>query len=247
MWDQLTEDNPEPECSYGASPTVLNDLLGQQRTLKPMHRKLLEVLLACSLLRLYDSPWIQEQLRRDTIYLPTCPRDSKQLQQWYPHVLCKLSRDAIMNLHSDDIAAFGVLIMELEADDEAAWSADDVEWPSETKSNRVRLARILKDWQCDVSDEYREVGRVCLDFESLVETFDHPNIASDLKYLAIIYKCILDPLFRSLVKDYGKTIHLFQGMPGPWGSLSAAMNLSPSDAAKRALFDDLETTRSDDR
>lgn len=247
MWEQQTEDSPEPDSSYGATPAVLNDLLCQPRALRPMHRKLLGVLLACSLLQLYDSPWIQQQWRRDTLYLPTCPRDSRQLHQWYPHVLCTLSPKIIMKLHSDDIAAFGVLLMELEADDEAPWSEYDVEWPSETKSNRVRLARILRDWEEDVGDEYRQVGRACLDFESLVETFDHPDIESDLKCLAIVYKCILDPLFRYLVKDFGKTAQIFQGIPGPWGSLSAAINLSPSDAAKRCLFDDLETTRSDER
>ncbi|KAH8880243.1 hypothetical protein GQ53DRAFT_544815 [Thozetella sp. PMI_491] len=246
VWDP--EDHYEDLWSpIKLTPSLLDNLMRQRRTLKPMHRKLLGVFLACSLLQLYNSPWIQEQWERQTIHLPTLPKDMKQLAHWYPQVLCRLSPEAAKKLDSDDMAAFGVLLMELEADDLAPWTEDDVEWPSDEKSNRSRLARILREWEEDVGDEYRQVAKNCLDFQMLADSFEHSHLGPELGHLAILYKCVLDPLFRCLVKDFGKTAQLFQGIPGPWGGLSGAVNVSSSDIAKQSLFDDIETTESDER
>lgn len=137
--------------------------------------------------------------------------------------------------------------MELEADYIAPWTEEDVEWPSDERSNRVRLARILKEWDDDINEDYRQIGRSCLDFESLVDTLDHGQLGPDTKHLAIIFKCVLDPLLRCLVKDFGKTAKLFQGIPGPWSSLSETVSITTSSVAKRSLFDDLDTTASDER
>jgi hypothetical protein len=141
----------------------------------------------------------------------------------------------------DDIAAFGVLLMELVANEEASWDKDDVEYGLDGQSNSVRLARILEQWEEDLSDGYRRVGRACLKFESLVATFDDDEIGSDLKCFAIIYKFIVDPLFRCLLHEFGETYELFHGIRGPWCPLSAAVDLSPRRTAKLVLFDDLET------
>lgn len=146
---------------------------------------------------------------------------------------------------SDYMAAFGVLVMELEANDSAEWTEDDIDWEMGTRSNQVRLHRILQEWEETVRDDYRLVGEACYDFESLVETFDHPDVGPHLKYLAIVYKCILEPLFQILKKDFGANTQLFQGIPGPWGGLLASANWIPSKVAKRELFDDFDMAKSD--
>lgn len=241
-WEQMTEDDSEPESSISS---VLDDVLNERHTLSNMHRKLLGVLLACSLLQLYDTPWIQQQWRRDTLYLPPGRPCEEQLPHWHPQVNCTLSPRASRGIHGDDIAAFGILLMELEANDEAIWSDEDVDWLLQTKSNHSRLARILRVWKNDVREGYRKIGKACLDFENLVSGINDPMIPRDMSCLAVIYKSILDPLFRYLVDDFGDTRKLFRGIAGPWGNLSATVGLSSSHASKRALFDDFETTEDD--
>ncbi|KAI3322337.1 hypothetical protein HD806DRAFT_122430 [Xylariaceae sp. AK1471] len=225
---------------------ALDKFLIHEHRLNLKHRKLAGVLLASSLFQLSDSPWIERQFAADSVLVPL--PDTKQLHQWCPQVVCTLAPKENPGLQSDDIAAFGVLILELEADRKAPWTKEDNDWISGAKSNYVRLARILKDWEGDVSDEYRGVAKACLEFDSLVENFDHPDIMLDQKGLAVIYKCILEPLFCHLIRSFGNLSSLFEGMLGPWRSLAAPMRLSPSNTAKRVLFDDDESlSKPDDR
>ncbi|KAI9146885.1 Thermostable alkaline protease [Paramyrothecium foliicola] len=251
LWIAKQTKSSESEPTLNAKLALLDDILSHTRALKALHRKLLGVLLAASLLQLYDSPWIQQQWHRDTVLIPSDPRDlardMKRLQQWHPRILCTLSGHVVRKIQGEDIAAFGVLLMELEADEAADWTDEDTEWPSDVKSNRVRLARLLREWETVVSDEYRQIGRNCLDFENLSESFEHSRLGPEMKHLAILYKCILDPLFRCLVKDFGKAAQLFQGIPGPWATLSEALSISSLNVEKRCLFDEAETPRSDKR
>ncbi|KAK0727292.1 peptidase S8/S53 domain-containing protein [Lasiosphaeria miniovina] len=135
--------------------------------------------------------------------------DNKRLQQWCPQILCTLVRNSY-----------------------------DEDWITGEKSNHVRLARVLKSWEDLVSDDYRRVAKACLEFDSLIEGLDHPDIVPERKGLAIIYKCILEPLFRHVTKSFGNLAPIFKGMFGPGRSLTAPMNISPSITAKRVLFDD---------
>ncbi|KAI1089240.1 hypothetical protein F5B19DRAFT_467985 [Rostrohypoxylon terebratum] len=227
----------------------LDSILIHQDCLTPKYRKLIGVLLAASLFQLGDSPWIEQQLKPDTIFVPL-PPDRARLQQWCPRVICDLlpkddeekDEEKELMLQSDTIAAFGVLVLELEADRQAPWDPSDNDWLSGEKSNQVRLARILKSWEELISDDYRGVARACLEFTSLIDYVNHSDIGADKKGLAIIYKCILEPLFRHMMKSFGTLGPLFKGMFGPVRSLSAPMNLSASSTAKRILFDDDEAT-----
>ncbi|EXA53633.1 hypothetical protein FOVG_01375 [Fusarium oxysporum f. sp. pisi HDV247] len=242
MWEDPSNNSAgsEPTPYFGIDQsTALDGLLVHEDPLKPKYRKLAGVLLASSLFQLGDSPWTEQLLGPHTIFVPS--PDKKRLDQWCPQVLCTLASKEDNKLQSDDIAAFGVLVLELEAGQKAHWTNADSDWISGEKSNHVRLARILKDWEDVVGDDYRGVGKACLEFDSLIENLDHPDILSDQKGIAVIYKCILEPLFRHLMKNFGNLAPLFDGMFGPWTSLTAAMSLSPSNTAKRALFDDDES------
>ncbi|KAK2752267.1 pfs domain-containing protein [Colletotrichum kahawae] len=114
----------------------------------------------------------------------------------------------------EDIAALGVLVLELEANLEAEWTKDDEDYETAIKLHRARLYRILKEWKGELPDRYHSVGSACFRFEKLVEDFDHPEIDQGLRDLAILYKCIVNPLFRQLVSDFGDAERLFQGIPG---------------------------------
>jgi hypothetical protein len=253
MWEQQNATNPEPESLIRIDPYRLKTLLGPASpdpnlpyfSLK--HRKLLSYLLAFALFQLYGSPWMRTHFCHDTIFL--CPPSNRgsRLYQWKPHVHCALlPMENVVNL-SDYMAALGVLVMELEANESAEWTEDDIDWEIGVRSNQVRLGRILKEWKEKVRDDYRLVSGACHNFGSLVETFDHPDVGPHLKYLAIVYKCILEPLFQILNKDFGSDPHLFHGIPGPWGGLSASVNQIPSKIAKRELFDDLDMAKSDEK
>ncbi|KAI0977232.1 hypothetical protein F4678DRAFT_477323 [Xylaria arbuscula] len=216
----------------GDQYTALDKYLTHQDLLTPKFRKLVGVLLASSLFQLSDSPWIEQHLSPDTIFVPS--PNNAHLQAWCPRITCTILTKGETQMQSDHIAAFGVLVLELEADRQAPWTEMDNDWISGEKSNHVRLARILKSWEDLISDDYRGVAKACLEFDSLIESLDHPDIMPDRKALAIIYKCILEPLVRHLSKSFGRLSYLFQGRFGHGRSLVA----KPSAAAKRALFDD---------
>jgi hypothetical protein len=236
----------------GDQYTALGDLLTHDDRLTPRYRKLAGVLLATSLFQLSNSPWIEQHLSEETIFVPSPAPDNRRLRHWCPRVVCSLEfdRDTEKNemAQSDTIAAFGVLVLELEIDRTAPWQESDSDWISGEKSNQVRLARVLKNWEEFINDDYRAVARACLEFDSLVENVIHPEIGTDKRALAVVYKCILEPLFRHVLKSFGNLRPLFDGMFGPGRHLASAMSVSASRTAKRVLFDDDESpTKSEDR
>lgn len=248
MWEHPSDNRAasDPTLYFGGDKyEALDHLLNHKDLLMLKYRKLVGVLLASSLFQLSNSPWIAQRLGPDTIFVPL--PDNRRLHQWCPQVICTLAPKENINLQSDDIAAFGVLVLELEANRQAPWTEADNEWGSREKSNLVRLARILRAWEDIVSDDYRGVAKACLEFDILVKGLDHPDILSEQKGLAVIYKCILEPLFRHLLRSFGNLTPLFEGMFGPWRSLAPAMSLSPSNTAKRVLFDDESLSTPDDQ
>ena len=140
------------------------------------------------------------------------------------------------------MAAFGVLIMELQAGKSAEWTDDDIDWEMNAESNHVRLGRILEEWKEVVPDGYRHVSRACHDFEWLIETFYNDNVACHLKSLAIVYKCILEPLFHILERNFGGDAQLFEGIPSPWEGPKVAEQVFESE-----LFDDLDMAGSHEK
>jgi len=214
----------------------LDHLLTHKDGLTLKFRRLTGALIAASMFQLSDSPWIEQHLEPESIFVP--PEDNKRIQQWYPRTLCTLVPQKDTGLQGDNIAAFGVLVLELEADRKANWIADDEDWLSGEKSNHVRLARVLNSWTDLVSDEYRKIAKSCLDFDVLIESLDHAKIIPERKGLAIIYKCILEPLFHRITTSFGNLAPIFSGMFGPSRSFTVPMNISPSVTAKRVLFDD---------
>ncbi|KAJ4328353.1 hypothetical protein N0V84_001224 [Fusarium piperis] len=142
----------------------------------------------------------------------------------------------------EDVAALGVLILELEANLSAGWTSDDEDYFTGEKSNKARLSRILKEWKGDLTDFYRGIGSACFRFEELVEDFEHPRVDPSLTSLAILYKCIVNPLYQKLVSDHGETQRLFQGTPG---FCIPTMQKRASGSGCIILYDDGESTEPD--
>jgi hypothetical protein len=208
-----------------------------------MGREIVGVLLVCSLFRLCGSPWLQHGFDGENIFLlPDKSPVSKPGFPWRPHISCDLSRHYSPRSLPEDIAALGILILELKTNFSAGWMEGDEEYDTGIKSNRSRLYRILDEWKGDLTDFYRNLGSACFQFEILVEGFDNPKIDRSLRSLAILYKCILNPLFQKLVTDFAVAECLFQGISG----LSIPTRQKRAEAAGRVLlYDDWESTQPD--
>jgi hypothetical protein len=144
------------------------------------------------------------------------------------------------------VAALGILVLELEAGESAEWAKDDIDWENGKRSNQVRLGRLLEEWK-DMRDAYRHVGEACHNLELLVETFEHEDVDDDLKYQAVVYKCIVEPLFQILYMDHGSDTQLFESIPSPRGDITVSTSQLLSKVAKRELFDDFEEAESDEK
>lgn len=160
--------------------------------LKKLDRKLIGVFLAWSLFMLYGSPWLQQQWQDDVLILPY-PSPNSGIDNRRPLIACTLSdtQGCGRRPQAEDVAALGVLILELEANAQAPWIDEDEDLETGERSNLLRLARILDDehWVGELSDGYRLVAKSCLEFEAIVERSSLPGFKADLKSLAMLYKC----------------------------------------------------------
>lgn len=238
------------------SSSTLDDILGggitqsnysttiKAKRLDKRGQKIVGLRLACSLFQLCGSPWLQHGFEREKIHiLPNRSSDSR-LEYCRPHISCDLSPDLGQRLLSEDVAALGVLILEIETNLSAGWTDDDEDYETGIKSNRTRLSRILKEWKDDVNDFYYGVGAACFRFENLVEDFDHPKIDPGLRNLTILYKCIVNPLYQQLVSDFASAARLFEGVSGlsvppRQRNISAGLPI--------VLYDDLESSKFDEK
>ncbi|KAF4432615.1 hypothetical protein FACUT_8303 [Fusarium acutatum] len=190
----------------------------------------------------FMSSWIHRHWRHDAIYISQCPQKLQRLDQLQLRMPCTLYEGADKNEYrTEAIASFGVLLLELEANEIANWEDDDKDIEYGTLSNKVRLGRLLREWQEDVTDDYRNVSWACLDFDRLVNGLDNPKVD---RRDAVMYKCIFEPLFKLLIRDFSKTTSkLFRGVEGPWENILQRSKISPSHfsktkVSKHILFDD---------
>jgi hypothetical protein len=119
MWlvhDKIAPDSLVPS----ADDLSLASLLRSRDGLTLRHRQLAGILSAASMFHLNNSPWIEQQLEPEFIYVPH--PSIMRIQQWCPHVHCSLSQHDKRARQTDDIAALGILILELEVGRIADWS-----------------------------------------------------------------------------------------------------------------------------
>ncbi|KAH0441203.1 hypothetical protein CcaCcLH18_02113 [Colletotrichum camelliae] len=161
----------------------------------------------------------------------TSDAELKHITKAFDSVLRLFEESVLDGVTSEDIRS-----------SEAEWTDDDEDYLTATRSNSARLFRILEEWKNDLSDHYCSVGWACFQFEELIEKFDHPEIGKSSKDLAILYKCILNPLFRRLVSDFGEADNLFQGV----SALSVPTRQKrPTRLERLVLYDDQESSQPD--
>ncbi|KAF5652765.1 subtilisin-like protein [Fusarium sp. NRRL 25303] len=213
MWIQNTGGETEIRSSSGGEE-ALDRHLGNWHSLPFMHRKPVSVLLASSMFQLSDTPWIEPRLDPAWIFLPM-PIDG-DLHQWCPRIYCNLESRQAMSPQSDNIAALGVILMELEGLQKSEWCDRDQDWISGQRSNHFRLFQMLeeKEWQDRVTDGCRQIARACLEFDGMVDDLEHPKIFGQRKSPAVFYKYILEPLCVHAINGFGNLKPLVKGMFG---------------------------------
>ncbi|KAK4206459.1 hypothetical protein QBC37DRAFT_300762 [Rhypophila decipiens] len=213
-------------------------------------------LLACSLYHLFGSSWIQTEFDRSNILIFTGQTSRIDSDYWRPHIECRLGCESnhISDSESEHlaelVASLGVLILELEANRPAGWTDGDVDWDTNERSNIQRLSRMLKDieWLDDLGEPYREIGLACMNFQRWTEDVHHPHMHERrLKELAILYKCIVNPLYRHLVTKFPPTRQLFDGIPGLSVPNVRRGGTRPVVLKRRVAFFDDDTTDDADR
>ena len=91
-------------------------------------RDIVGVFLACSLFRLYGSPWLQHGFDGEKVFLSPPSNHRKMEFLWHPHISCYLSRHISKRSLPEDVAVLGVLILELKTQTLAGWTEDDKEY-----------------------------------------------------------------------------------------------------------------------
>ncbi|KAF6816892.1 pfs domain-containing protein [Colletotrichum musicola] len=223
----------------------LEQILGKKNGLPLKYRKLAIALLAACMFQLGDSSWIGQNLAPESIFVPVpLPQTDFGTQHWCPRIVRSLVPDikARPGLQSDNIAAFGVLMLELETQSKADWEDGDEDYDTGEMSNNFRLARVLKSRKDDVDDDCNKIANACLQFDKLVDILVHSDIDHNSKGLAVIYKYILEPLFRRVSTRFGTLAPILDGMFTAGHSLTAPTKFSSSVTARRELFDDDEST-----
>ncbi|UKZ92453.1 uncharacterized protein TrAFT101_007408 [Trichoderma asperellum] len=253
IWEDYTVGSETHDLPIASLPSMMSDHLSKEhisqsinnQSLGQINRKIVGLLLACSLLKLCGSPWIQHTFEAENIYLSPHSSPNNSLNSWRAHIPCKLGSHPSTRLLPEDVAAIGVLILELEANCTAGWTEYDKDYYTEVNSNRLRLSRILKEWKnSHFTDFYHGIGMSCLYFEALVANFHHPGIREDLKHFAVLYKCIINPLYQKLVSEFGAAARLFEGAPG-LSLLSRQQNTSTLSPI--VLYDDWESFEPDEK
>lgn len=242
---------PAPSTSirvdqYAPLSSILDKPILKRLDLK--FRRLAGVLLAASLFKLSDSPWIEQHLTPDEIFIPH--PDKRGLNQWIPRIVCTLASRSKLRVEREHMAAFGVLVLELEAHCKAEWTEGDSDWITGEKSNYARLSRIMRSWEGKVGkfSRYRGIAKACLGFESLFEDFEHQDIVSDYRVQAVTFKCILEPLWNGMVTEFWiLPDSVFRGLckfERSLGLSTPKMEVPTGHDARLFLFDDDEAPAS---
>lgn len=201
---------------------------------------IMEIVLACSLLHLHNSPWLQQNWNLDNISILSLPDARSQLDMWRPHVSCLIGLLPNSNMLSEyeDIIAFGTLVMEIEAKQKAEPTDRDVDWITHEVSPELILDRILDEWRGDVDVGYRRVGKACLDFRKLVQRLNDPTLTGESRRIAALYTHIVSPLLKELRKGFPAASRYFTSLPYSDPYSHQPHSIRRPEPSKLTLFDD---------
>lgn len=206
-------------------------------------QKIVELLVASSLLNLNASAWLRADFNIKNILLLAAPAVNRR---WKPHVECSLTLTDSQDEVHDAILSFGILLMEIEAKKLVRPKTVDRNWETGLPSKDTMLKRTIEEWNRAVGDRYRHVAMACLRFRELSARFydPHPGLTQEMKNIAAIYKYILAPLYRVITTQYSKISTMFSSFPNSLHGSSTTRPhqlTHPVSSLALHLFDGSET------
>lgn len=254
IWDDENHDTETSCLPESMTDPTLHELLFPKHhnsssylaELEQRDRRVVELLIACSLLNLDKSRWVKLGFTVDTVSLRVTDT-LNSLERWKPHVSCSL---ASLDGEDDEnvaVLSFGLLLMEMEAKRLAKPEEEDTEWGSDRPSRDSMLKRVLEEWTGNVDDGYKDIATACLLFRQLSEKFYDPLLEQEQRRTAAMYKYILAPLYRLVTSSFRASSELFGEFPrsAPSPSLPAPRTGQPASSSGLELFDGKETTTPD--
>ncbi|KAF2106155.1 hypothetical protein BDV96DRAFT_339008 [Lophiotrema nucula] len=238
----------------GITETTLHDMLttsdhssGEAVTyFEDGDRRIVQLLIAFSLVNLDKSNWIKEGLSVKDVSL-RASETSSTLKRWMPYLSCSLPS---LNAEQDEnmaVLSFGLLLMEMEAKEIADPKEEDQEWGSNKTSKDSMLKRILGEWT-KVDDEYKNIAAACLYFRELSEKFYDPSLLPEHFRTAAMYRYVVAPLYRLVTSRVNAASQLFGKFPEPMMRRQAPLSRisRPTSGSRlQLLFDGDETVISD--
>jgi nucleoside phosphorylase len=170
-------------------------------------KKIIAVILAKSLLKLFGSRWLQEVWNAESIFFLPDLNTSEIADFQMPYISCSLVSKSSDESEMVDyeryypfIFAFGILLLELELDQSISVTMDDEEQADEDSPPiYMALLRMFLLRKEDLDDAYLlQIINSCLEFGNRVESIKHPSFNNDLKLRAAILKYIVQPLIQRL-------------------------------------------------
>ncbi|KAL6900066.1 hypothetical protein GGI43DRAFT_406221 [Trichoderma evansii] len=204
-------------------------------------QKIVELLVASSLLNLNASAWLRANINIKSILVESSPNLDRR---WKPLVACSLEAINIEDEVQDAILSFGLLLMEMEGKKIARPKEADNDWETGLPSKDSMLRRIIEEWNRVVSDGYRHIATACLQFRELSARLYDPGLTQDMGQSAAIYKYILAPLHRLATQQHSKISPIFTNFPSSPQSTSATRNYPLRQATLSptfVLFDGFDT------
>lgn len=200
-------------------------------------QKIVELLVASSLLNLNASAWLRANMNIKNILLESSPNPDRR---WKPLVACSLETIDIQDEVHDAILSFGLLLMEIEGKKVARPRAAENDWETGLPSKDSMLRRIIEEWNRSVSDGYRKIATACLRFRELSVRLYDPGLTQDIGQSAAIYKYILAPLHKLATQQHSKISPIFTNFPSSLQRASATRDYSLGRATSSpglVLFD----------
>jgi len=176
-------------------------------------KKIVAVILARSLLKLFGGRWLQKVWNAESIFFLPDLNASGIADLQMPYISCSLASKSSDESEILDyehyyplVFAFGILLLELELDQSISVTMDDEEAADEYYPPiYMALLRMFLLRKEDLDDAYLlQIINSCLDFGNRVESIKHPSFNNDLKLRAAILRYIVQPLIQRLQAAYSE-------------------------------------------
>jgi hypothetical protein len=203
--------------------------------------------LVCSFLHLYKSPWNSTSWQLGKLHASRGQDRDARHERWKLHLACPLIANNYPENNTnrsidESVVAFGLLLVQMQAKEIAAPSNEDYDWFEKRPTNASKLIRLLKRWKGRLRRGDRIIAKACLEFPDYVRRLDMPNLDSELRPVATIYRYIASRLLAQVNIDFGHEVELFLATPEELQrARQATTTLNATGLPALRFFDDDES------